>query len=371
LSEGITRQDFFDLYSLVAAYQEPTLKYGNEEHSEEIRRRLAYELSYVYRDLMDQLFAIICDRLAEGPQANGDDGTSNISLFQQWRIPLNPPDQWRSGLVLLPTVDREGTKQVSYERRASFLKELVSHRQQYGTNVSFTTTDGVWAALASKYGQLINSGRDIDSLIRVVDWIFGLLHHGGRLTDYFDEKSWLEDALNIRSVGDPAQFLRYASSDVQQLLRTAAHASHTQEVSELERLGVSLNKTMGSGGAAFTSGRLMVWSRYWGYLGRCDMNGSTMNILNVSTAGKPDGFLATALTAGIACEVTELGEITVRGEVCGHHGSWSVRIDGTDQPIKTSERARPLHVAKYITDALKSKAIGHFRPLAPPRCSMI
>lgn len=249
LREDISRQDFFDLYSLIAAYQDRHHR-PDPKTAAEIERRLSYELSYVYRDHMEQLTRIIFNRLME---------EDSLKVYRKWGIPLTPDSRSQSHYVL----DKEAVRAVPLETRAAFLVDLLRQRRDEGVEGYFTSNDGAWAKLAAAYPELARAGGSIPSMIRAVDRIHGMTHHGGMLTDYFDERKWIEDALHVRSAGDPGQFLRYASSDVRALVGSALHGSKPVDVSQLQQLGVALNKSLGkSGQATLKDGELQCWYEF-------------------------------------------------------------------------------------------------------------
>lgn len=352
IPEGITRTDFFDLYSLLAAYQDPNT-HGDPRHEKEIRQRLDYELRYVYHDQMDQLFAIIADRLMESE--SDEDTDAVLSVFEKWDIPIHP-----EGEDGLPVVDREGLAAISYDQRARFLKDLVAYRQHNIQMTGVTGLDGVWATLADKYGQLAHVGTDTRSLYMAVDRIYGLAHHGGLLADYFDESDWLEDALNMRSVGEPGQFIRYASSDVRNLVSTAAHSSHPGEITPLMKLSVALTKTglhtKSEGKTLRVTANYTVWTYSRG-------SGSVL----VATDGRPPVTDAEAEHI----RLTRLGVHPAEALVSYGPDGLQVETGGKtvvaqQQGVSQYQLSRQSRVAQWVVGVLKNQARARFADKAPP-----
>ena len=362
LGENISKTDFFDLYSLISAHNEPNHNMGDKEHNKEIERRLAYELQYVFSDQMDQLFAIICERMMESDESDWEEEeqieSPVIPLFKKWSIPLGV-----SASDGMPTVDRSNLGDISYEQRARFLKELVQFRQEEDVAGGFTSNNGVWAGLAAKYEQLAAAGKSIGSMILAVDRIYGLCHHGGMLSDYFDERDWLEDALHTRSAGDPSQFLRYTSSDVRNLVGSAIHGTKPPEVTPLEKLRVSLTKVTGTAGeATLHNNKILLRMKYTGWVCRT----SSMTLLMATTNGKPPIAIQR-----MDADCDNLGEIEMDGIVIISSNGPILRADGKDLSSADMGIDVGYHGGKQskqadrIIDALKELALDRFAVHAP------
>jgi len=382
LSEAISRTDFFDLYSLIAAHQDKHYE-SDPQTAREIRHRLEYEVRYVLQDQLDQLFQIIANRLYEdNPTPAWGEAITLRPFYEQWGIKIIPSPY--GGGCTQP--DRDSLLAMSLPRRAEFLQALNRRRQELGTTQWFTSTDGTWSKLAAKYGELVHGGQSLPAMIRTVDRIYGLCHHGGMLADYFDERQWLEDALHTRSVGDPGQLLRHASSDVRALVGTALNGVGTRGVTELQKLRLAVNKALGGmgdcvphGDGLLVSCKPLVW--FTTFILPADEHGSPehrTNILQITRGQRPRGSAAgpdepepqdqyqrsTKLLG--APQVTLTVRFVGPELVVVLNGRTITGKDmGMVRRSKLDDYARPSKMADHIMDLIRQEALAQFWDVVP------
>lgn len=230
ICEDIGKTDFFDFYALLYAYQD-----RNHPEHEQITRELKFLTDLIFRDHINQLFAIVINRITDyehkdmvnimsdyGIRFNEDVRTA---IEQGTEIP--PDNDWWRGLELLPLNDK-----------ASLLSELSSLRHNYGT------TDETWnVELSNSLIDIANYGGSLNSQIAAIDKMYNLLHHGGFVIDYMDEVKWLEDALHYRDNANPAQILSQASSRIRALIgRSSYHDMDRSQVDDLKILSTAIRR---------------------------------------------------------------------------------------------------------------------------------
>jgi hypothetical protein len=231
LSENIRQRDFFDLYALIYGYQDPQ---QDPTRKQEISQRLKEQIDYIYNDHMQQLSSIIISRLMP------DDNAPPIfrEICFKHGIDIDRYDEMMMNGEYEPV-------NLSPEAARSFISDIVKASDDIQEKFSyqyFTAGDGAWAKLARQYLKLSQAGTSIEGRIIAIDSIYGLLHHGGMILDYFDESKWLENALNIRANAGAAGLLQYASSDVKNLVGHAGYGMAEPRVSPLKKLHTALDR---------------------------------------------------------------------------------------------------------------------------------
>lgn len=201
LDEAISREDFFDFYVLQQAAHDPATA-GDRE----IQRRHEYETDWVYTDHMKQFGQILLSRFAD-KHVEG-----RRELYAAYGLDVDDPSIMR-GLNI-------DTGNMTIGRMAVLVSEVLKS----GVLASRFATD-TWQMLGEKFVEL-STARTTRERVVAIDAIHGLMHHGGSLTDYFQE-SWLDDALNYRTVATLPQLLKRASSDVRALVGSGGRTTTT------------------------------------------------------------------------------------------------------------------------------------------------
>ena len=241
ICENIRKTNFYDFYALAYVYQELQTSTGvDPTYKKEVEQALREVAEYVFNDHMNQIAMLIVGRLTDIEVGNG----GNIFVFGDFGIPItrasmdnfdrNNPKNW-------PVVDCNDIYQLPLRQKGKFVSELL----QYRTSSDVTAaTNGVWTQLASKFVQLTKTNtNDPNALILAIDKIYGMTHHGGQLLDHFDERDWLEAALNTRTLTSPKNLLFHASPHIRELLTSASiGVPRHEKVPLLQELGVMLTR---------------------------------------------------------------------------------------------------------------------------------
>jgi len=232
LSENIRPRDFFDLYSLIYARQDINQDPGRKA---EIDRRLTEVVNFIFTDHMNQLKRIIVNRLI--PDEVGDKQVMGIYKRNGATFVSDEYDQ--------PKVSNLDQIDVN-----NLLSDLIRYGQEVGGAISyFTSSNGRWMNLAKAYIELTHTPPSLNSRIMAIDKMYSMLHHNGAVTDYFDERRWIEDALNIRANAGPAGLLQRASDDVKQLAGHASYGMAERAVPNLQKLLTTFERMARSSGA--------------------------------------------------------------------------------------------------------------------------
>ena len=227
-----SKSDFFDFYTLEAAYR--------NSPDPELLKRLRFEAQWLYTDLIDQLFVILVQRFqmgvpnsvaAEFPESNR--GDNNKAILKKHGLKLPSISNSKRNYSPIP---RAELLALSPDKRRALIYDLSQSPNKANTGV-------VWRKIAVEYLNLpVEPPTDTTALINIVDKLFGMCHHGGMLSDYTNESSWLEDALHIRYAGDPSQLAAYASNEVKELVRGLGASKNP--VSDIQKLEVAAYKVL-------------------------------------------------------------------------------------------------------------------------------
>lgn len=217
LHEDISKTDFYDTYALIYAYQ-------RDKNDKQIAMRLKEHLDYILQDHINQIGNTIINRLRPYDSDQGQ-----YVIYSKY-------------LGSKGAVEHDNL-QISANKKISMIRELIEWAKDDNQFDEFTRGDGVWLNLAQKYLQLVNMPKSIDGMIKSIDQIYKLAHHGGPLADYFDEREWLEDALHTRSNATPHEITSKASSDVRQLVKSGLHGITRPAVTDLQKLATAVNRS--------------------------------------------------------------------------------------------------------------------------------
>lgn len=196
LSEGINKTDFYDFYALLNAYY-------NNKNDLEIKKHLNLIADIIYDDHMMQLGRIILNRISD------PDHKETAKILNNYGVSFNED------------FDLVGAHKLSISDLISIISRLITFDHH------FDITGKTWLKLSNVFVNIGSSVKTLHDKILAIDKIYGLLHHGGMITDYMDEK-WLEDALNTRDSATSAQIFANASSNVRSIIGRASYAGQMQ-----------------------------------------------------------------------------------------------------------------------------------------------
>lgn len=196
IAEDISRNDFFDFYSLLYAYQE-----RNGQDHNQIASELRFIVNYITKDHLNQFANMLLNRV---PDLDHEETTE---LLAQYGVGVDEE-----------TYQTTGLDKLDLRQKADLLRQVLAFDQKHGF------TGDTWFGLTRTFLELVRAPKDLDSQILVADKIYNLLHHGGQITDYMDEKDWMEDALNYRDNANPAQIFAKASPRVRSLIGRASYS---------------------------------------------------------------------------------------------------------------------------------------------------
>lgn len=237
IAENIKRSEFFDFYALVYVYQELDRLTGSDvDYRREVRQNLHFLAKYIFNDHMDQLATIISNRwMNEGRKGNDlyHDNPGNLDIYRKYGIRLEVDDDFG----VHDFVDDNDVHKLSVGQQAKLIGELIA-TGHHGF------TGNRWEDLGRKFIELAKTNvENLNGLILTIDKIYGLMHHGGSILDYFDEHAWLEKALHSRALTSPKNLLYNASSQIRELLTSANIGIPRQErISLPQEIGVALRR---------------------------------------------------------------------------------------------------------------------------------
>lgn len=230
ICEDISKTDFFDFYALLYVYQD-----RNHPEHEQVTRELKFLTDLIFKDHINQLFAIVISRITDYEH------TDMINIMSDYGIRFN--EDVRTAIeqgTKIPSSDNwwHGLERLSLDDKVSLLSELSSLRHNYGT------TDETWnVELSNSLIDIANYGSSLNSQIAAIDKMYNLLHHGGFIIDYMDEVKWLEDALHYRDNANPAQILSQASSRIRALIgRSSYYDMDRSQVDDLKILSTAVRR---------------------------------------------------------------------------------------------------------------------------------
>jgi hypothetical protein len=215
INEDIKKTDFYDLYSLIYAYQSDMSNTSVKQHLESL-------VNHILSDHLYQFGNILLDRLI-------DEHNNEIKqLMDQYDI-------HEHNYVL--------THNLSLDDMCDLIPKLIA------INHRFNFTGDTWFSLASKFIELYRSlSKGLTTKIYTIDKLYNLFHHSGHIIDYMDEYNWLENALNTRDNASPSQLFNLSSSGVRSLIgRSSYHGQYDKPVSEIDKLYTSLRRQIHDG----------------------------------------------------------------------------------------------------------------------------
>jgi len=196
IAEDISRTDFFDFYALLYAYQE-----RGHYNDDQIAAELRFVVDYITKDHLNQFANMLLNRV---PDAKHEE---TLAVMRQYGLDIDKETYLTTGIDNL-----------SLQDKALVLSQVLSFNRKHGF------TGQTWFGLTKTFLELVRAPQSLDSQILVVDKIYNLLHHGGQITDYMDERDWIEDALNYRDNANPAQIFAKASSRVRSVIGRANYS---------------------------------------------------------------------------------------------------------------------------------------------------
>ncbi len=213
--EDISRNDFFDFYTLLYAYQE-----RNSPNHKQIEAELKFIVAYIVKDHLNQLGNMLLNRVPD------TEHEESMAVFHQYGLEIDEE-----------TSETIGMEKLSVQDKAAILAKILSFNHEHGF------TGKTWFGLAKTFIELVRVPADLNSQILVVDKIYNLLHHGGQITDYMDESNWIEDALNYRDNANPAQIFAKASSRVRALIGRASYTGmDSTPVADIPKIYTALRR---------------------------------------------------------------------------------------------------------------------------------
>ncbi len=217
LNENVSRQDFFDFYTLLNAWQTrayPIVNHFQVEHRlEEVTFRIA-------KDHLNQLADMVINRVSNS------DKPDVIAALQHHGLSYDKENFQIRGL------DR-----IDFPTKAAYLEEIKDFEP-------FGFTGDTWRGLLN-FVRTAKVPADLNKAVVLVDQIYGLCHHGGQITDYMDERDWLEDALHFRDGANLKQLARHASGEIRNLIgRSSLLGLDGSEVTDLQKLYVALRRVL-------------------------------------------------------------------------------------------------------------------------------
>ena len=230
ICENIRKTEFYDFYALAYVYQDLKTSTGYDPaYKKEVEHTLRDLAEYIFTDHITQLTQLVSGRLLDA------NATDHQAIRGQYGIPA--PD--RDGLN--EEQFKDSIRKLSLAQQANFLRELtrcITHGQ------CSAAMDGIWHKHIATVIRLASTNtNNLDALIMAIDYIYSMAHHGGRILDHFDEKSWLEQALNTRTLTSPANLLFHASPHIRELLTSASIGIPKHEsVSLLQEIEVALQR---------------------------------------------------------------------------------------------------------------------------------
>jgi len=230
ISEDIRKTDFFDFYALVHVYLDLKQNVANPEYLHEVEQELYHTARYIYNDQIDQLAEILAKRWIE----DGDDVSDNLfNTYQKHGIQLKRILE-EPGMFIFKKGD---IRRMPRKHQISLIRELITDNQYPNASTGPTWTN------IGRFFLDVAKPKTNNQLIRAVDRIYGATHHSGVIADYFDEKDWLEKALNTRTVASPKNLIARTSTRIRELLTSASIGiPKYEEIDILNELTVALNR---------------------------------------------------------------------------------------------------------------------------------
>lgn len=205
--EDITKREFFDFYALLYAHQ-------NDRNDEIVTRHLSFLTGQILNDHLNQIAQILFNRLID------PDHQETAEILDTYNI-ISDDDGMQT---ILPD-------SLSLSDKADIIKRVVPFNHHHGF------TGSTWVNLGREFVSLCNTAPGLNSQVSAIDRLYNMMHHGGLLADYMDERRWLEDALNYRDNANPAQIFRQASPEVRAIVgRSSYSGQNHKNVSDIDKL---------------------------------------------------------------------------------------------------------------------------------------
>lgn len=218
IAEDITSYDFFDFYALLYAYHD-----RNHLNHDQIAAELRFAVSHIVKDHLNQFANMLINRVVD------PEHEETAAVLADYGIGLDED-----------TMETTGVENLSLQEKAEVLKKIIAFQHHHGF------TGETWFGLADTFLQLVRAPEQLDSQVLVVDKIYNLLHHGGQITDYMDERDWIEDALNYRDNANPAQIFAKASPRVRSIIGRANYSGMDRSpVGDIPKLHTALRRVAG------------------------------------------------------------------------------------------------------------------------------
>lgn len=215
INENISKKDFFDFYALLHAATD-----GNHPKEKEISQRLKFLVDTIYNDHLDQLSSIILSRISD------TDFEPTVELLNKYGITWD--EDWNF----------IGMDKLSVRDRLNIIPQIIKQQPYFGF------TGDTWYKLADDITNIGTASSFRDKIL-AIDRIYNLLHHGGLITDYMDERNWIEDALNFRDNANPNQILGQSSSDIRSLIGPSSyHGESRTVVSDIDKLHTAFRRVI-------------------------------------------------------------------------------------------------------------------------------
>lgn len=219
LLESINKTDFFDFYAL--EYAANSQYQPDPETQKEIYKRLKETTEYIYNDLIRQYAKILIERFAD-TYVKGRE-----RLYTVYGLAIEKDTK-------TDKISVKGLDNLSISQQTELIKKVLKTRKLAS---SFTTA--TWKNLALKFLEVSNA-QSLRDKILTIDRVYGFAHHGGLLTDYMDEKSWIDDALNFRARATIDQILSNASYGIKELI--GHYGTVAKPITYLELLRVAIDR---------------------------------------------------------------------------------------------------------------------------------
>lgn len=211
--EGFSRSDFFNMYLLLYASAEPQNK-----DDQEIQRLSKFYVNYILNDLVKQLVNICAERFFTWPSPGG-------------RISNGPAGDFLKRRGYGDYEEADLSQSESKNKVADFLRSVINKK----TNES----GGVWKHICAELLNALNAYSHREKVV-AIDRLMNMLHHGGEIIEYLDERSWLSQALNYRDNASPAQLARFASGQVREVVGNVG--GERGEISTLRLLSTAVRR---------------------------------------------------------------------------------------------------------------------------------
>jgi len=257
ICEDIKKEDFYDFYALAYAAGEYRVRYtGSPEHQKLVQDNLKYIASIIFEDHMEQLATILINRWADSNPVSTAKISNNTeqnkldkfygtvtttpSGLEITKHEENPPNTRPGNLHILDKynvmqtimgngsvkMSKASIEHLSLSQQAKLINDLMHapRNTQYNSVTNIPERGGGrWTELTKLFSDLSRTNiNDTNKLVLAIDRIYGAIHHGGSITDYFDEKAWIGKALDTRAAAEPREILSLTSHNIKDLLTSGS-----------------------------------------------------------------------------------------------------------------------------------------------------